>query len=137
MRHAGLTDRAKRTICARHHQGEGYRRIAHDFGVHWLTVKYHVTREAPMAARHTNNERLGPQVRQLSLDLADLGRASKRGHTPRHHARHAREAARQLARCERELAKLKAREGVPRWRRCEICEGLEDTTQPHEHRRAA
>ncbi len=40
-------------------------------------------------------------------------------------------ALRQVARCE---AMLRAEpKDTPRWRRCPECDGLEDTTRPHQH----
>jgi hypothetical protein len=128
VRHVGLTDRAVATICRRHRQGEGYRRIAHDFGVHWLTVKYHVKRGDAMGKRSQV-----PRTNQLSLfSVRPYPQAAI---TRQNQRRYEASAQAQLARCERLLAQEPTE--VIRFRRCEICQGCEDTSQPHQHGRAA
>ena len=50
-------------------------------------------------------------------------------------ANHRASAERQLARLERELAK---EQGIPiKYRRCEVCQGMEATSDPHHHPAAA
>ena len=74
------------------------------------------------------------------MSATQLSLFSVRPHVARvtafNRARYDQEAARQLARCEGILAQQHAAE-TPPFRRCLVCSGREDVTQPHAHPEAA
>ena len=73
---------------------------------------------------------------QLAFPGLILGRTRTSGRNGANQYTHARAAQRQLARCEGILAQQHAAE-TPPFRRCTVCQGREDVTQPHQHGAAA
>ena len=69
---------------------------------------------------------------QLAFPGLILGRTRTSGRNGANQYTHARAAQAQLRRCELALARQRLAE-TPPFRRCVICEGREDVTQPHAH----